>query len=94
MQLSRQPDPRSNRAAAYEIKVKGAVDAHWSEWFNGLTLSEEPRTGGAPITTLRGWVRDQAALRGILNTLWDLNLTLLAVTPLTAEGQPEAGHDR
>jgi len=34
---------------------------------------------GQPITTLTGPVADQAALRGILNKLWDLNLTLLGV---------------
>lgn len=78
----------------YEIRIIGAVDRHWSECFTGLTLSEEPRLGGAPITTLRGWVRDQAALRGILNTLWDLNLTLISVTPLVAQAQPETNHDR
>jgi hypothetical protein len=29
------------------------------------------------VTTLSGLVPDQAALRGILNKLWDLNLTPL-----------------
>ena len=32
-----------------------------------------------PLTVLAGPVADQAALRGILNRLWDLNLTLISV---------------
>jgi len=31
------------------------------------------------MTTLTGTVEDQSALRGILNQLWDLNLTLISV---------------
>ncbi len=36
---------------------------------------------GLPITVLTGPVVDQAALRGILNRLWDLNLTVISVNP-------------
>ena len=32
------------------------------------------------VTTMTGPVTDQAALRGILEKIWDLNLTLLSVT--------------
>ena len=35
---------------------------------------------GTTITPLTGPVLDQAGRRGILNKLWDLNLTLLTVT--------------
>jgi hypothetical protein len=40
-----------------------------------MTVSFEEGT-----TTLVGPVADQAVLRGILNRIWDLNLTLLSVT--------------
>jgi phosphoenolpyruvate synthase/pyruvate phosphate dikinase len=76
--------------ATYEIKVKGAVDTRWSEWFTGLTLSQEPAVGSAPLMTLRGQVPDQAALRGMVNKLWDLNLTLISIIRLGAETHPEA----
>ncbi len=35
-----------------------------------------------PTTTLTGKVTDQAALRGILCRLWDLNLAILSVCRL------------
>ncbi len=69
-------------AARYGIRVQGAVDAHWSDWFSGLALAEDCDAAGRPCSTLSGTVADQAALRGILNKLWDLNLTLVSVTRL------------
>ena len=35
---------------------------------------------GATVTLFTGPIADQAALRGILNKLWDLNLTLISVS--------------
>ncbi len=67
----------------YEIKVEGRLDEGWSGWFEGLTITLEqgsPET--PPVTTLKGAVADQAALRGILTTLWNLNLDLISVTRL------------
>lgn len=64
-------DPR------YRISVEGILDPAWNEWFNGLNITTEQ--GHIPTTTLSGPISDQAALRGILNKLWDLNLTLIAV---------------
>ena len=65
----------------YEIKVLGVLDATWSDLFAEMTLTVEDEEKGAhlPITTLTGPVADQAALRGMLNKLWDLNLTLMSV---------------
>ena len=50
----------------------------WQEWFNGMMIATEQGKDGV-ITTLKGLVADQAALRGILNKLWDLNLTVISV---------------
>jgi hypothetical protein len=61
----------------YLIRVGGLLDPAWSEWFSGLDIStgdEDP-----PVTLLAGPLRDQAALRGILERIWDLNLTLISV---------------
>jgi hypothetical protein len=65
-----------DKRVVYQIKVRGKLDERWSDWFSGLrvvTESESP-----PITTLVGSI-DQAGLRGVLNKLWDLNLTLVSV---------------
>jgi hypothetical protein len=65
----------------YQIRVKGHLDLHWSDWFDGLTISHE--IDGE--TTLTGPVIDQAALYGLLLKIHNLNLTLLAVNRVEVE---------
>ena len=60
----------------YEIRVQGRLDPHWSEWFNGLTISYEADGN----TVLRGPLVDEAALHGVLNKVRGLTLPLLAVS--------------
>jgi hypothetical protein len=69
----------------YEIKVQEGLQAAWSDWFGGMDLTIESE--GMPLTRLIGVVADQCALRTILNRIWDLNLTLLAVNRIETEGQ-------
>jgi hypothetical protein len=66
-------------AQLYRITVYGKVDQSWSEWFSGLAITTSVDGDGMPITHLVGTLPDQGALRGILNSLWDLNLSLLSV---------------
>ncbi len=68
------------KPVAYQIKMQGRLDASWSECFDGIALAVESGSDDTPITTLTGPVADQAALRGILSKVWDLNLTLISVT--------------
>jgi hypothetical protein len=63
----------------YCIIVRGRLDESWSTWLDGMAVAVERADDGAAVTVLSGPVVDQAALRGILNTLWDLNLTLISV---------------
>lgn len=67
--------PLPNWPCHYTIRIRGRLDPHWSDWFNGLTLTE----AGRDETTLSGLVIDQAALHGLLGRIRDLNLTLLSV---------------
>lgn len=64
----------------YEIRVRGRIGGRWLHWLDGMATTLESGRDGSPITTLTGVVIDQAELRGILNKLWDLNLTLVSVT--------------
>jgi hypothetical protein len=64
--------------AVYAIRVIGQVDAHWSEWFDGLTISNT-QPGEAMIS---GEIVDQAALHGTLNKIRNLNLALISVINL------------
>lgn len=70
-------DPDSGGPITYQIRVQGRLDRDWSGWLRGMTVTSE---GG--VTTLTGPVADQAALRGILCKLWDLNLTLASVVQI------------
>jgi hypothetical protein len=70
----------SPKACSYCIEIEGRLDPRWSSWFNGLTITVEGR--GPFVTTLTGAVPDQASLRGILNKIWDLNLSLISVNRL------------
>ena len=59
----------------YEIHVKGQLDDSWSDWLEGLEV--KLLDNGEMI--LFGTIGDQAALMGILNKLYRLNLSLLSV---------------
>jgi hypothetical protein len=91
------PDLRSGNAwkspvatfdgpARYTIRVEGHLGPDWSARLGGLRITTTP--GGVPVTELTGELRDQAALLGVLNALYELGLPLLAVVRL-----PGAGHD-
>lgn len=63
----------------YCITVQGRLDEAWGTWLHGLTV-ETADEHGVCVTRLTGEIVDQAALRGLLNRLWDWNLTLITVT--------------
>jgi hypothetical protein len=71
--------------AEYRIIVQGHVALHWTQWFGDLAVTRTQDAGGLPVTVLTGPVPDQPALRGILNKLWDLNLTLISVARMTGD---------
>ena len=59
----------------FEIKVRGHLDKSWSEWLGGMEI--ELANEGEMILT--GNIGDQAALMGILNKLYSLNLTIVSL---------------
>jgi hypothetical protein len=58
-----------------EIRVKGRIDEHWSNWFGDLAITYAE----GDETILTGTVADQSVLYGILTRLRDLGLSLLSV---------------
>ena len=79
--------------AIYEIQVRGELDRSWETYFGGLAVTLTHSSDQAPLTTLTIPVADQAALRGLLCKLWDLNLTLISVRRIEAEGKGEHEND-
>ena len=63
----------------YQIIVKGELDPSWSDWLSGFALTTAFAEDGSCTTILCGPITDQAALRGTLTRLWDLNLEVVAL---------------
>ena len=59
----------------FEIHLKGHLDSSWADWLEGLEI--KLLDNGEMV--LSGHIVDQAALMGILNRLYNLNLNLLSV---------------
>lgn len=65
-------------AGIYEIRVRGQLGSDWSDWLEGF----EMRLLENGEMALIGPVVDQAALIGVINKLYRLNLTLLSINPV------------
>ncbi len=80
---NRQLQPPGN----YCIQVEGRLAADWSDRLGGLRISTVSE-GDRLITSLCGPLIDQASLLGVINTLYDLQLTILSVERMDDEGRP------
>jgi hypothetical protein len=72
--------------AHYRIVVKGDIPKSVSECLQGLKISVEVQDDGTSLTYLVGSLTDQAALSGVLNTLYETHLTILSVEALALTG--------
>jgi hypothetical protein len=79
--------------ATYEIQVRGELDRGWQSYFGGMAVTLTHTSDQIPITRLIVPVADQAALRGLLCRLWDLNLTLISVRRIETGGEEEHEND-
>ena len=74
-----------DKSAVYRIIVQGTVPESWIDRLGGMEIvSVTPAA-----TMLEGRLTDQAALSGVLDTLYQLRLPLLEVTCLPP-GRPVA----
>ncbi len=67
---------QADDSTEYEIRVKGHLDARWSAWFDGLSLTNE----SDGTTVISGSLVDQAALHGVLQKLRDVGMPLISIT--------------
>jgi hypothetical protein len=64
----------------YQVMISGHLDESWGIWLDCATIvCEINEANQMPVTILTCPVTDQPALRGLLNKLFDLNLTILSV---------------
>jgi hypothetical protein len=70
--------PTATGTAAYEIRVAGHLDDHWSATLGGLTLVRL----ADGTTSLTGPVVDQAQLHSVLARIRDLGVPLLTLRHL------------
>lgn len=71
----------------YQIRIQGQLDRSWSEWFGGLAI-----VSGVPgETLLTGLITDQAALHGILDQLYAMNLPLISISRVGKDMPDESG---
>ncbi len=65
--------------AVYRICVQGQLAADWSDRLEGMNITRSDKPGGGARTVLVGRLPDQAALSGLLSTLYELHLPVLSV---------------
>ena len=69
-----------DRPGRYRIRALGMLDEKWSDKIGGLQItSGKTEKQKEPVTELLCNVRDQAEPSGILETLYELHLTLVSV---------------
>ena len=68
-----------DRPATYQIRVQGRIDPNWASLLAGMTIRLITEEACPPVTTLEGELSDQAALLGVLNSLYELHLPVLLV---------------
>jgi hypothetical protein len=68
--------------ATYRISVLGRIDPTWSDQIGGMQIYPIIVDEDPPVTTIEGVLIDQAALAGVLNTLYELHLTVILVERL------------
>ena len=65
--------------ARYRILVKGSIPVNWSDRMDGMSIQQAAADDGGLVTILEGELADQAALAGVINTLYELHLPIISV---------------
>ncbi|MBE2223749.1 MAG: hypothetical protein IAF02_19575 [Anaerolineae bacterium] len=70
-----------DQSGVYAIHIAGRLDASVANRLGGLTIStiEQDDESDQPVTILKGCLPDQAALFGVLTTLYNWRYPLLFV---------------
>ena len=71
-------------SATFSIHVEGLLDESWSERFAGMKIKSKERKNLPPVSMLNRHLTDQAELLGVLDALYNLRITFMAVERLDA----------
>lgn len=71
----------SHPSHTYRIRIKESLDRHFTDWLDGMQIL--PQENGE--TLLVSSFPDQPALRGFLDQLWNLNITVITVERIENE---------
>jgi hypothetical protein len=74
-------EKKANEAATYQIKLKGILRHPLVDWLEDIQVIPQEHSK----TLLVGRFADQAALRGLLDQLWNLNFTVLSLERIENE---------
>jgi hypothetical protein len=83
VRLSQRPE----KSTFYRIVVNGELHESWSDWLGKVDLERKLQGVDSCHTILLSEVPDQAALRGLLNRIWDLNLELISLNKFKQDEQ-------
>jgi hypothetical protein len=75
--------------AVYKIVIKGAFDKNWSDNLFGMQVEVRKGEGNITFTSLVGEIRDQSALSGLLNNLYEMQMTVISVNMLSDNNKDE-----
>lgn len=81
--------------ARYRVRIRGHVATDLARRLGDLEVDLEHDEEGETVATLRGVLADQAALAGLLSTLYTYHLPILSIECLgaTEPPAPDSVHD-
>ncbi len=68
--------------ATYRIRVQGKLDESFFDRLDNMSITPDEMADKPPVMILVCHLPDQAALSGVLNTLYEMRLPLLSVENL------------
>jgi len=83
MKSGKNKDINFKKEAIYKIVVDGILSEDYSNSFTGMQINVIRKEAQRPISTLIGEIKDQSALSGVLNSLYDMQFTVISVNMLS-----------
>jgi hypothetical protein len=69
----------------YRVVVEGELGTQWEDRLGDLKIARTIDGDGVPHTTLSGVFADQAALNGLIDTLYGLHLPIIRVEQIEGD---------